>query len=721
MPTAPAPAAPARPEPTPPPPPCLVTDHRGRRRDRRPNLTRERRLTTVMIGVTLVAFGLFVTQTAFALDDQPGATGRWFLELFAFTSVVSFLVYGNLVYQFARLGYLRRRHRHRPLTTEELSVAHDRAQPPLCVLVPSYREELRTIRQTLLSAALQEYPNRRVVLLIDDPPEPRDQVAQALLEQARAMPAEIEAQLLAPAERARAHLEDFERRWAGGGGDARDEAGRLAGCAAAAAEWFDDLATTVGIDDHTDAVFVEQVLRTPARDLGALARRLDAVARGGFEAPSEAELRRHYRRLLALFDVQCSAFERKRFVNLSHAPNKAMNLNSYIGLMGRRWRETPAADGLHLCPVEDGPADVVAPAATYLITLDADSLLLPDYALRLVEVMERPQNSRTAVVQTPYSAVPEAPGILERIAGATTDLQYIIHQGFTAYGATFWVGANALLRAAALDDLCVEEEERGFTVRRYIQDRTVIEDTESSVDLVAKGWELTNYPARLSYSATPPDFGALVIQRRRWANGGLIIFPKLVRYLQRRRRFGEAVMRSHYLTSIAGVNVGVLVLLSYPFQDVLQSVWLPLAALPYFLLYTRDLRQAGYHRSDVLRVYALNLLLVPVNLGGVAKSVYQGLTRQKIPFGRTPKVQGRTSVPGLYLLAAVALLLYAAAAACLDVVSGRWAHAVFAGGNAAILFYALDRFVGWRHLLSDAAHRLPGGTRSAGGGPVSQR
>jgi cellulose synthase/poly-beta-1,6-N-acetylglucosamine synthase-like glycosyltransferase len=55
-------------------------------------------------------------------------------------------------------------------------------------------------------------------------------------------------------------------------------------------------------------------------------------------------------------------------------------------------------------------------------------------------------------------------------------------------------------------------------VRRYIQDRTVIEDTESSVDLVAKGWELTNYPERLSYSATPPDFGALVIQRRRWAN-----------------------------------------------------------------------------------------------------------------------------------------------------------------------------------------------------------
>jgi cellulose synthase (UDP-forming) len=41
-------------------------------------------------------------------------------------------------------------------------------------------------------------------------------------------------------------------------------------------------------------------------------------------------------------------------------------------------------------------------------------------------------------------------------------------------------------------------------VRRYIQDRTVIEDTESSIDLVAHDWTLFNYDERLSYSAPPP-------------------------------------------------------------------------------------------------------------------------------------------------------------------------------------------------------------------------
>ena len=54
----------------------------------------------------------------------------------------------------------------------------------------------------------------------------------------------------------------------------------------------------------------------------------------------------------------------------------------------------------------------------------------------------------------------------------------------------------------------------------------MIEDTESSVDLGIKGWTLFNYPERLSYSATPPDFGSLCIQRQRWANGGLLILSK---------------------------------------------------------------------------------------------------------------------------------------------------------------------------------------------------
>ena len=107
---------------------------------------------------------------------------------------------------------------------------------------------------------------------------------------------------------------------------------------------------------------------------------------------------------------------------------------------------------------------MLIPDTPYVITLDADSLLQPRYATTLVRFMEQPEHARVAVAQTPYSALPNPPGILEQTAGATTDIQYLVHQGFTRFGATFWVGANALLKKSALEDICTEE--RGGRGRR---------------------------------------------------------------------------------------------------------------------------------------------------------------------------------------------------------------------------------------------------------------
>ena len=45
-----------------------------------------------------------------------------------------------------------------------------------------------------------------------------------------------------------------------------------------------------------------------------------------------------YRRLAWTFRAELTWFERKLYASLSHEANKAMNLNSYIGLMGRTLR-----------------------------------------------------------------------------------------------------------------------------------------------------------------------------------------------------------------------------------------------------------------------------------------------------------------------------------------------------------------------------------------------
>ena len=66
----------------------------------------------------------------------------------------------------------------------------------------------------------------------------------------------------------------------------------------------------------------------------------------------------------------------------------------------------------------------------------------------------------------------------------------MIHQGFSAHDATFWVGANAVIRKRALDQIATTSWEEGLPRHRYVHDRTVIEDTESSVDLAAAGWTL---------------------------------------------------------------------------------------------------------------------------------------------------------------------------------------------------------------------------------------
>jgi hypothetical protein len=286
-------------------------------------------------------------------------------------------------------------------------------------------------------------------------------------------------------------------------------------------------------------------------------------------------------------------------------------------------------------------------------------------------------------------------------------MQYIVHQGFTRFGATYWVGANALLRLAALRDIRTVSKERGIEIPVFIQDRTVIEDTGSTVDLVRKGWKLHNYPARLAYSATPPDFGSLVIQRRRWSNGGLIILPNLLRYCwspsAHRPSFMETLIRIYYLCSPAIANCALLVLLLFPFDSSIASAWLPLTAVPYYLLYGRDLRLAGYRWVDLLRVYAVNLLLLPVNLAGVLRSLHQVATGRKAPFGRTPKVEGRTATPASYIFFHWFILAYIGAAFIIDVSAARYAHAGFELVNGAFFFYGFTMFVGWHNALADVA------------------
>ena len=221
------------------------------------------------------------------------------------------------------------------------------------------------------------------------------------------------------------------------------------------------------------------------------------------------------------------------------------------------------------------------------------------------------------------------------------------------------------------------------------------------------GWTLVNYPERLSYSATPPDFGSLIVQRRRWANGGLLILPKLFAQITARKRrndnvsLTEILLRLNYMASITWASFGLIFLLAFPYDGRLLSPFVLLAALPYFLAMASDLHYCGYKRTDVLRIYGFNLILLPVNLAGVLKSLQQALSGKKIPFARTPKVKDRTVSPMLYVITPLLIVGFSIFTLWRDTISHNWGNAAFAGFNAIVASWAIVAYIGLGNSLVD--------------------
>jgi cellulose synthase/poly-beta-1,6-N-acetylglucosamine synthase-like glycosyltransferase/chitodextrinase len=674
-----------------------------------PQPVSERRiaLARLAIIVTVMAWLGYVITWSFQDFFHPGLeTAADRAEAVVYLVIVTLLSASALAYLLSRIGYFYRIRTHRRASRATLDHFYDATTPTLTTIIPSYQEDARVIRSTLLSAALQEYPDKRVVLLIDDPYVPKTAAAREQLAAARALPREI-AQLLAkPASRFARALDEFEA------SRQREEPLGLgsvivlAGLYDEAAAWLERLAADQEIIDHTDTFFASEVILRLAGSLRDIAAALVASSDEGVVLEQQM-FRRLYRRLVWTFRADVSSFERKRYVSLSHEPNKAMNLNSYIGLMGGSYREVQTVTGIALVRSQPMTQHLNIPDPDYVVTLDADSVLLPEYCLRLVHLLEQSEYRDMAIAQTPYSAFPGSATRLERIAGATTDLQHIVHQGLTYYDATFWVGANAVIRKRALDDIVETSHIGDWEIRHYIKDRTVIEDTESTIDLGTHGWRLYNCPERMSYSATPPDFGSLCIQRRRWANGGLLILPKLARQSRARRalgqrtRFGELFLRWNYMASISWSSVSLLILLIFPVRAALISPLLGAVALPYFMAMSSDLRHNGYKRLDVLRVYGLALILLPVNLSGTVSSIVQGLTASKAPFARTPKVRNRTVVPPFFVVAPYLLILLAGFSCYLAYRQHRIGGLAYAAFNVVGTCYAIKAFIGLRNTVVD--------------------
>ena len=181
--------------------------------------------------------------------------------------------------------------------------------------------------------------------------------------------------------------------------------------------------------------------------------------------------------------------------------------------------------------------------------------------------------------------------------------------------------------------------------------------------------------------------------------------PKVFQMMRARKRIGatflEGFLRLSYLMGVLWAGLGLVILLFYPFDDSLVSGWALMAALPFFLALATDLRRNGYRRRDVLGVYGLNLMLLPINTVGALKSIAQAIGGQKVVFARTPKVRTRTVAPFFYVVIPYVIIVWAFLTLADDIDKGNWWHATFAALNGVLALYAMVAYYGLWHSLCD--------------------
>src|SRR5690606_35493265 len=110
-------------------------------------------------------WALYVISVIFRQFFEGPHTYRFTLEAFSYLVVVTALTFSALMYLVSRQGALQRFSTHVRVPRASLDKHFGEQDSSITVLVPSYAEETAVIRKTILSAALQEYPQMSIVLL----------------------------------------------------------------------------------------------------------------------------------------------------------------------------------------------------------------------------------------------------------------------------------------------------------------------------------------------------------------------------------------------------------------------------------------------------------------------------------------------------------------------------------------------------------------------------
>lgn len=89
--------------------------------------------------------------------EGDASSARLVIEAIVYIIVVTALTASAMAYLITRIGFFYRSRAHHRAPRAEIDHFFTQSVPTVTVLVPSYQEDERVIRTTLLSAALQEH------------------------------------------------------------------------------------------------------------------------------------------------------------------------------------------------------------------------------------------------------------------------------------------------------------------------------------------------------------------------------------------------------------------------------------------------------------------------------------------------------------------------------------------------------------------------------------
>ena len=241
----------------------------------------------------------------------------------------------------------------------------------------------------------------------------------------------------------------------------------------------------------------------------------------------------------------------------------------------------------------------------FIAVFDADQVPHPDF---LVQTIGHFRDEEVALVQTPQEfynldSMQHVADARDGSAWHEQSLFYsVIQPGKDRLNATFWCGSNAVLRRSALERI------------GGVATGTITEDIHTTMLLHRDGWKSRYVNRTLATGIAPPDYGAFLVQRLRWAQGSMQLLrssnPLIVSGLTWQQRINYWVSMTTYLESyqkmiyllipLVVLFTGVLPIRSLGFDFAIRFV-------PYMLLgqLANSLLSRGYGRHFLVEQFNL--------------------------------------------------------------------------------------------------------------------